>query len=175
MTENWRAIPGHEGSYEVSDLGRVRSLDRITDRGRRWRGRMMTPYPMRNGYLIVTLWRQGKQRTWLVHRLVLSAFVGLPAEGDEGLHRDGDQTNNTLANLAWGTHSDNQFDQVAHGTHAHASKTECPQGHAFTEENTYFYPGKPHRACRTCRRDYSREYARMLRRNRAQSTAKESA
>ena len=118
----------------------------------------MSPYPMRNGYLIVTLWRQGKQRTWLVHRLVLSAFVGPPAEGAEGLHRDGDQKNNTLANLTWGTHSDNQFDQVIHGTHANASKDQCPSGHDYDEENTYIYPGKPHRGCRKCRSRHMREW-----------------
>lgn len=161
--EIWKPIVGYEGSYEVSNLGRVKSLTRVTDRGRKWRGRMMTPYPMRNGYLIVTLWRNGRQRTQLVHRLVLAAFVGPPKGGQEGLHRDGNQTNNTLVNLAWGSHSENQLDQVAHGNHTHASKTHCPRNHPFDETNTYWYPGKPHRGCRTCRRDYAREYARKMR------------
>ncbi|HEV7195571.1 MAG TPA: NUMOD4 motif-containing HNH endonuclease, partial [Pedococcus sp.] len=143
----------------VSNLGRVRSLDRITDRGRKWRGRIMSPAPMGpSGYLVVTLWRDGKQRTALVHRLVLTAFVG-PSDF-EVRHKYGDPADNRLAHLAWGTHSENQFDQVAHGTHANASKDECPAGHAYDEANTYVYPGRAHRGCRACRRSYARNYQR---------------
>lgn len=160
--EEWRGIPGYIGSYEVSNQGRVRSLDRVTDRGRRWRGRIMTPATMPRGYQVVTLWRDGKQRTQLVHRLVLMAFVGTPPKDAEGLHRDGDPANNNLTNLDWGTHSDNQFDQVAHGTHPNASKDRCPAGHLYDEKNTYVYPGRPHRGCRACRRDYSREHHRKI-------------
>lgn len=158
-SERWLPVSGYEGSYEVSDLGRVRSLDRITDRGRKWRGRVMSPAPMRsNGYLIVSLWRDGSQRTTLVHRLVLSAFVGPAPDGAEGLHGDGDPENNKLTNLSWGTHSENEMDKVRHGTHPHARKTHCPQGHPYDDENTYVYPGRAHRGCRTCRREYMRNY-----------------
>lgn len=168
----WRPIPGYEGSYEVSDLGEVRSLDRLTDRGRNWRGRVMSPAPMPSGYQIVTLWRDGKQRTALVHRLVLEAFVGPPAPGQEVRHYDGNPANNALENLAWGTHAENEADKIAHGTHPHASKTHCPQGHPYDETNTYAYPGpQAHRACRVCRRENARawtlanpERARDLRR-----------
>lgn len=156
-TERWRPIPGYEGAYEASDQGRIRSLSRVTDRGRRWRGKIMSPSQMRNGYWVVTLWRAGHQRTALVHRLVLSAFEGA-SQGAEGRHVDGDQNNNRLDNLAWGTHSDNQFDQVAHGTHHHASKTHCKNGHAFTPENTYYYPDRVHRACRVCRANWVKNF-----------------
>lgn len=128
----------------------------------------MTPTAMPSGYRIVTLWREGKQRSGLVHRLVLSAFVTSPREGVEGLHRDGDPTNNALTNLAWGTHSENQFDQVAHGTHANASKDACPSGHEYTEANTYYYPGRPHRGCRTCRRAHAQA---ALKRRQAEKAA----
>lgn len=157
--ETWAPIPGYEGSYEVSDHGRVRALDRVTDRGRKWRGRMMTPYAMRNGYMSVTLWKDGKQKSHLVHRLILSAFVGEPPAGTEALHKNGLRSDNALANLAWGTHSENQFDQVEHGTHAHASKDTCPAGHPYDDENTYIYPGRPHRGCRKCRREHMRRWA----------------
>lgn len=93
-----------------------------------------------------------------MHRLVLSAFVGPAPEGMEALHRDGSRANNRIANLAWGTHAQNQRDQLAHGTHAHASKDSCPSGHPYTPENTYNYPGRPHRGCRTCRRAHMRAY-----------------
>lgn len=153
--EQWRPVVGYEGAYEVSDLGRVRSLDRITDRGRRWRGRLMTPATMPAGYQVVTLWRDGAQRTHLVHRLVLTAFVGPQSARTEVRHGDGDPANNALTNLAWGTHSENQHDQVAHGTHHHAAKDRCPAGHPYDEANTYHYPGRPHRGCRACRRRWS--------------------
>lgn len=156
--EEWRAIPGYEGAYEVSSLGRVRSLTRVTDRGRKWRGRLMTPCPLNNDYLIVTLWKDGRQRSPLVHRLVLSAFVGPPDEGTEAMHLDGDRTNNAITNLSWGTHAENQLAQVAHGTHVNASKDTCPSGHPYTPENTYIYPGRPHRGCRECRREHMRRW-----------------
>lgn len=156
--EQWRPVVDYEGSYEVSDQGRIRSLDRITDRGRKWRGRMMSAAPLPNDYLIVTLWRGGRQRTPLIHRLVLTAFVGPAPDGHEALHKDGDRANNALSNLAWGTHSENQYDQVAHGTHFQARKTHCPAGHPYDDENTYTTPGRVHRACRACRREYQRNY-----------------
>ena len=156
--EHWSPIPGYAGAYEASDHGRVRALDRITDRGRKWRGQMLTPASMPRGYQVVTLWRDGKQKTALVHRLVLFAFVGPEPEGMEGLHKNGNPYDNSLGNLAWGTHSENQLDQVMHGTHPNASKDVCPSGHAYDEANTYHYPGSPHRACRKCRRENLRRW-----------------
>ena len=106
--ETWRPIPGYDG-YEASSLGRIRSIDRTTDRGRKWRGRTMTPATMPRGYKTVSLWRGGKQTTALVHRLVLFAFQGPPPEGMEALHKNGDPADNAASNLAWGTHSENQL------------------------------------------------------------------
>jgi len=107
---------------------------------------------MPSGYLIVNLWWANQPRIWLIHRLVLIAFVGLQPDGMEALHRDGDPGNNTLSNLRWGTHSENQLDQVAHGTHANAAKDRCREGHLFDDANTYTYPGRNKRGCRACRR-----------------------
>jgi len=157
-SEVWRAIPGYEGAYEVSDQGRVRSLDRVTDRGRRWKGRLMTPTALQNGYLVVSLWRDGAQKTPLVHRLVLAAFVGPAALGHEALHANGKRSDNRLSNLSWGTHSENQMDQVAHGTHPQATKTHCPAGHPYDAENTYVYPNARHRGCRRCRAENMRRW-----------------
>lgn len=156
--ERWLPIAGYEGRYEVSDLGRVRSLDRVRSHGKRWRGRVLKPVPMPRGYLLVNLWFDNSQRMRLIHRLVLTAFDGPAPDGTEGRHLDGDPTNNTIDNLVWGTHSENQLDQVLHGTHVNASKDACPSGHAYTEANTYVYPGKPHRGCRECRREHARAW-----------------
>lgn len=157
MTESWRPVAGYEGAYEVSDLGRVRSLNRLTSHGHNRRGVTLKPFPMQRGYMVVNLWWANQPRMWLVHRLVLAAFVGPQPVGMEALHGDGDPANNRLTNLRWGTHSENQYDQVAHGTHPNASKDECRAGHPFDEANTYRYPGRTKRACRERRSRYVRE------------------
>lgn len=149
--EAWRAVPGYEGTYEVSDLGRVRSLDRIKRDGRRWHGRMMRLIPHERGYLTVKLCRDNTCRMWFVHRLVLMAFVGEAPAGSEARHLDGDSSNAALANLAWGTHSENMLDQVRHGRHGNSSKTRCPYGHSYDDANTYTTPGRQ-RVCLACRR-----------------------
>jgi hypothetical protein len=120
MSETWRAVVGHEGEYEVSDLGRVRSLDRtltspVARRGypRVVRGQLLRPQLHPGGYLHV---RVGK-RTRLISHLVLEAFVGPRPVEQEACHGDGDRQNNALTNLRWGTHVDNCADRVAHGTH----------------------------------------------------------
>jgi len=157
--ERWLPVVGYEGVYEVSDQGRVRSLNRITRHGHKRRGQILNPVPMPAGYLLVNLWKDSLPRMWLIHRLVLTAFSGPSAEGAEALHGDGNPANNRLDNLTWGTHAENQADQVSHGTHANASKTQCPSGHPYDQANTYTYPGRVKRACRTCRRDYARKAA----------------
>lgn len=115
----WKAIPGFEGFYEVSDHGRVRSLDRvITDtlgRVRRLKGQLRQPQVRPDGYVQVNL-SSGEADVRYVHELVLTTFVGPAPEGQECRHRDGARGNNCLVNLHYGTRVENQADRVAHGT-----------------------------------------------------------
>lgn len=125
--EEWRAVVGFEGSYEVSDLGRVRSLDRVEmferviwQTGarcvvpRRRKGTVLIPEKVKgSGYLRVSL---GKGNKVYVHTIVLTAFTGPAPEGCECLHGDGDRTNNSDINLRWGTRLENVQDAVNHGT-----------------------------------------------------------
>lgn len=138
----WRAVAGFPG-YEVSDDGRVRIA--------RW-CREMPGSPDGNGYVIVVLRRGGRRYSRPVHRIVADAFLPNPDELPLVRHLDDDPTNNTVDNLAWGTHSDNRRDSVRNGTHANARKTHCPESHPYSEENTYQRPGGG-RECRTCRRE----------------------
>lgn len=112
--EEWRAIQGFDG-YEVSDLGRVRSLDRrvMTKRGL-WRlpGKMLRPGLAANGYLTVAL---GAGNTRLVQHLVAGAFLGPRPDGLLVLHNNGNHTENMLVNIRYGTHSDNNTDITRHG------------------------------------------------------------
>ncbi len=158
--ENWRPIDGYPG-YEVSDQGRVRSVDRMIDNGRGsflLRGKVFTPFITKKGYHSVGLRRDGKYRRFMIHRLVCANFLGLP-DNLQVRHLDGDPANNAVHNLAPGTNSENQHDSVLHGTHHCAQKQECKRGHPFDAANTLNYrsaKGTPARACRTCRRDAER-------------------
>lgn len=117
--EEWRAIPGYEGAYEVSNQGRVRSLERriplTTATGkissRAVKARVLKPGLDSAGYLSVSLNRTSHR----VHWLVLSAFVGECPFGYERLHRNGSKTDNRLTNLRYGTRSENMQDMVWHG------------------------------------------------------------
>lgn len=160
MTENWRPVVGYEGSYEVSDAGRVRSVERrIVQRNGHpltVRPRVLRQYDAgtgRTGHRRVRLLQAGKGRSLWVHRLVLLAFVGPPPGGTEACHNDGDPTNNRLENLRWDTRRENALDIVRAGEHHEASKTHCKHGHEFTPENTRYVGPRKWRHCRTCNRE----------------------
>ncbi len=116
--ERWKPVVGYPG-YEVSDLGRVRSIDREvhTKKGwRRYKGKLLSPGPTgKFGHLTVAL---GKGNSQYVHVLVLTAFVGECPPGCESLHGDSDPSNNKLSNLRWGTKGDNMRDRAAAGNYA---------------------------------------------------------
>ena len=106
-TETWRPVVGYEGMYEVSDLGRVRSLP--TGKGKRPCVRLLRGRPIRHGYLSVALYRgDGIQHCVTVHRLVAEAFVPrLDASFKEINHLDAVKTNNSASNLEWCDHTRN--------------------------------------------------------------------
>lgn len=134
-TERWMPVVGYEGHYEVSDLGRVRSLQRLGIRGQRVRERYLVVTPNLNGYLRVALYRGGQSRSFNVHTLVATAFLGPRPDGHEVCHKDNDRANPAASNLRWGTRSSNLLDVVRAGHHQHASKTHCPRGHVLDVPN----------------------------------------
>lgn len=158
MTETWKPIAGYEGSYEVSDHGRVRSLDRIVTGANgipmRISGRIRRPGThIRSGHKQIILRANGELFGRFVHRLVLEAFVGPCPEGMECCHNDGNPANNRLENLRWGTRSENVQDMLMHGTHAATKKTHCPQGHPLKRPNLIPSQEKRgHRQCLACDR-----------------------
>lgn len=116
VAERWAAIPGFFGLYEVSTLGRARSLPRSTACGVLG-GRFLKPSSASNGYLRITLSSGGVNHRMSLHRAVLLSFVGECPAGSECRHLDGARANCALDNLAWGTRSENARDRIRHGTH----------------------------------------------------------
>lgn len=124
-TEEWRAVVGYEGMYEVSNFGRVKSIARVvqlTGTDRRYnkkslRCRILSQKKKKNGYMEVTLSASGKSSVRTVHRLVLEAFVGPCPDGMECRHfPDRDKANNRSSNLSWATRIENDRDKDRHGT-----------------------------------------------------------
>ena len=169
--ERWLPVVGHEGSYEVSDLGRVRSLDRTRVYTSKWGTPMRRFFPGRilfasstakTGYSIVHF---GNGQSGLVHRLVLTAFVGPPPEGTECCHNDGNPQNNRLENLRWDTHQSNLLDQAVHGNHHCANRMRCPRKHLLVAPN--LRPTTRGKTCLACfrtfgRRQTARKYGRSF-------------
>lgn len=131
VEEIWKPIIGHEGRYEVSNLGRIRSVERVVP-NTRWHAdgtriykskiRTQTPTGRRNGnpgYMSVCVKdpKQGyKLAAIKTHIAVLEAFVGPRPVGMDGCHNDGDVKNNRLDNLRWDTKANNNADKMKHGT-----------------------------------------------------------
>lgn len=131
--EEWRDVPGFEGKYQVSNAGRVRSVERIIQAPtgpQRWPGKLLKPFVDSTGYLYVNLAKGGAgggAKKSLLHRLVLIAFKGDPPEGMEACHNDGDRTNAMLGNLRWDTRPNNAGDRRRHGTHRASAKLTMQQ------------------------------------------------
>lgn len=113
MEEVWKSIEGYEGVYEVSNAGKVRSLDRkrkVINSTDFIKGRELKPSFDNGGYLKVNLSKNGNKNSFMIHRLVAKAFVENknPSKNIAVNHKDGDKTNNCFLNLEWVTYSENQ-------------------------------------------------------------------
>jgi hypothetical protein len=117
MREAWKDIVGYEGLYQVSDIGRIKSLERVRINGRKWKTRILKFKINKNGYHFVNLYKNGKGKSFYIHRLVLITFIGICPEDMEACHSNGDKTDNRLSNLRYDTKSNNMLDAVKHGTH----------------------------------------------------------
>lgn len=116
MEEIWKPIPGYEGIYEASSLGRIRTADGKTTSNARysvrvWKQRVLKPkvHPRSCGKLDqrVNLWKDGKEETYLVSRLVAMAFLPAPYEKLTVNHINGDPMDNRVENLEWCTIQEN--------------------------------------------------------------------
>ena len=128
--EEWKAIPGYEGLYEASSLGRIRTANGKTTSNARfekrvWKTRIMrTKAPKKGRHdKRVSLWKDGEQKDWLVARLVAMAWLGPPEEKLTVNHINGDYCDNRPENLEWVSLSENikkgfdggQYDSIQNG------------------------------------------------------------
>jgi hypothetical protein len=166
--ERWLAIPGYGGCYEASDRGRIRTLDRLISPGLNRseyvrQGRILSPRQDRGGYRRVKLNYLGIATDRQVAHLVLETFIGPRPEGMQCCHWDDNAANDNLTNLRWDTYEANRQDVVRNNKKSNnLNKTECPQKHPYSPENTYARPSRrsQERICRTC--TYERNKARRL-------------
>lgn len=159
-SEEWRDIPGWEGYYQVSDQGRVRSVDRVVHgvdgREINRKGKITKLQARDERHLKARLSRAGRQKRFYVHRLVAEAFHGAIPQGFVVRHLNGDPTDNRAENLAIGTQSENSFDSVKHGTHRSSRKSKCVWGHDYSDRSLARWDSrKQERACKACSQAHS--------------------
>lgn len=94
IIEEWRPIEGYEGLYEVSNMGRIKSLKFDKEK-------ILSQCRIKNGYLYVALCKNGKMKTYKVHRLVAQAFLENPSNLPCVNHIDENKVNNYVDNLEW--------------------------------------------------------------------------
>ena len=111
--EEWRDIIGYDGLYQISNLGRVKSLSRLVPH---WKGgQSLLKETIRktnvngNGYIVVQLHNDGVKATHEVHRLIAEAFIPNPNNYPTVMFRNGNRTDLTLSNLFWTNNSDKNF------------------------------------------------------------------
>ena len=110
QNEIWKPVVGYEGLYEVSDLGRIKSVLKILKSGnrmRKYKERIITPQHTKDGYLYVHLYKEGKCKRLLVHRVVMLAFVPNTENKPQIDHINTQKDDNRLENLRWATPKEN--------------------------------------------------------------------
>lgn len=125
-TEKWKNIKGYEGIYQVSNLGRIKSLERMEkykNTQRKRKEKILKGINL-NGYIRIGLLKNKKYKNFLVHRLVATTFIPNPNNFKEINHKDGNKQNNEISNLEWCTRSENV---------KHAYNTKLKEGRKGTK------------------------------------------
>jgi len=140
--ETFKPIPEYNGIYEVSNKGTIRTdKDKTTyTKGigvRHWKQRIMKLKTDKSGYKRATLWKNGKGKDFLVHRLVAIAFISNPKGYELINHRDGNPSNNNVSNLEWTDYHGNLIHAYKHDLNKEAQPIVLVN--SKTKESHYFY------------------------------------
>lgn len=127
--EEWKDIPNYEGKYQISNIGRLRSLKHRW--GKRKQPKIMSLTTTADGYKRGYLTKDGKTKGISVHRLVAMAFIGMPKKKKCINHKNGIKTDNRPSNLEWCTREENIQHSVEMGMHVrgerHADARLCKE------------------------------------------------
>ena len=147
-TEVWRPIQGYENLYAVSNLGRVKSFDRVVNGKcgsvKLMKGRVLKPGTQNNVYLFVSLYKNNKAAFFLIHRLVAIVFQETCGQFKNGLqidHLNTVRTDNRAVNLRWVTRKENQNNPLTKKKMSDAKKGEkCYLYGKFGKDNPNSIP-----------------------------------
>ena len=122
--EIWKDVVGYEGKYQVSNMGRVKSLRMWSSVQRRYvsRERVLKQHKSLHGYLQIGLKTEGSRKLGLVHRLVAEAFIPNAENRREVNHINGIKTDNRVENLEWNTSHQNKVHAYANGLMKHSTR-----------------------------------------------------
>ena len=129
IIEEWKPVSGYEGLYEVSNLGRVKTLAHGKGSNNHYKTGTLT----KKGYLLVQFWKGNQRKGLYIHRIVANAFLPNPQNLPQVNHKDGDKTNNKVDNLEWCTNSENQIHAVDTRLRKDSKMVRCIEtGEEFT-------------------------------------------
>lgn len=131
--EIWKNIEKFSNFYQVSNYGRVRSVDRADSWGRVKKGKVLKHSLNKRGYPCIRVSIKDVKKSDLIHRLVATAFIENPENKKQVNHKDGNKENNIYTNLEWSTNSENLQHSYDIGLREHIKGSKAPRFKAPTQ------------------------------------------
>ena len=153
IKEVWKDIPEYAGYYQISNMGRVKSISHTVKANvsggiRETSGCIKKAFVGWHGYVWVSLCKDGHSKTFSMHRLVAIAFIDNPRNLPTVNHKDGNKENNCVENLEWCTNHENQMHAARNGLLPKSKKVLC-----VDTETIYQSSGEAERATGICGRN----------------------